>query len=487
MNTRVRWVALWTMCALAITPAMGAGPWYVATNGADSGHNGLSWDQAFATISNALTNATSGTIYVSNGVYTLSAQVTVTKAVTIEGANGSSNTIVDGNGAVRCFQLDNASSVLRGLTIRNGYSDLGGGVRLLFGTLDNCLITGNTATDKGGGTYGGYSVDADRGGYQLITNCQILRNKAIRGGGVCVYDGNGTRDIITITHSDISSNTASGAAAAGGGIWWQAGNLTVQKCRIAGNTATNSATSANGIGIYISTIHRSTLVENCEIVDNQFSHSTSAYEGTLLYGGGMFVAGYTNVIRGCLIARNQVVQQSGGTPTLFFARGGGLYFDTTNQFGNVVESCTIVSNYANFWRQGSDPTYLGGSGIYMVGNGADVIRNCVVYSNAGLPDLYFGDLARTNNIYFTCVNPTNLVLGGIGNITNNPQFVNAAAGNYRLGRSSPCLNVGTNVAWMSTAVDLDGNPRLDGGTSLNGVDMGCYEYAFPGGTLILTR
>lgn len=44
---------------------------------------------------------------------------------------------------------------------------------------------------------------------------------------------------------------------------------------------------------------------------------------------------------------------------------------------------------------------------------------------------------------------------------------------YRLSSTnSPCYNAGTNLAWMITAVDLDGNPRIADGT----VDMGAYEF-----------
>jgi hypothetical protein len=62
-------------------------------------------------------------------------------------------------------------------------------------------------------------------------------------------------------------------------------------------------------------------------------------------------------------------------------------------------------------------------------------------------------------------------LSGSGNISSDPLFVNAAAGNYRLQASSPCINTGTNESWMTGATDLDGTPRIVGGT----VDMGAYE------------
>jgi hypothetical protein len=64
---------------------------------------------------------------------------------------------------------------------------------------------------------------------------------------------------------------------------------------------------------------------------------------------------------------------------------------------------------------------------------------------------------------------------GTGNITNAPLFVNLAGGDYHLQSNSPCINSGNN-AYVSVTNDLDGNPRIVGGT----VDMGAYEYQTPG-------
>ena len=53
-------------------------------------------------------------------------------------------------------------------------------------------------------------------------------------------------------------------------------------------------------------------------------------------------------------------------------------------------------------------------------------------------------------------------------------FVDLAAGDLRLQMGSPCINAG-NSAYVVGTTDLDGNPRIVGGT----VDVGAYEWQGP--------
>ena len=64
---------------------------------------------------------------------------------------------------------------------------------------------------------------------------------------------------------------------------------------------------------------------------------------------------------------------------------------------------------------------------------------------------------------------------GISNLASEPLFVDRLNGNFRLQSNSPCINAGSNGA-VSGTTDLDGRPRIIGGT----VDIGAYEYQGPG-------
>ena len=153
---------------------------YVDASRPDDSGDGRSWATAKKTIPDALACAAAGAeIVVTNGVYQPIA--TFNAPITVRSVNGASVTIIDGGGTQRCATLDDWSwyptnTVLTGFTLRNGRADEGGGA--LGGTLNNCILSGNTA-----GYYGGGARNS------TLNNCTVTGNTAGEGGGVasCFY------------------------------------------------------------------------------------------------------------------------------------------------------------------------------------------------------------------------------------------------------------------------------------------------------------
>jgi hypothetical protein len=108
-----------------------------------------------------------------------------------------------------------------------------------------------------------------------------------------------------------------------------------------------------------------------------------------------------------------------------------------------------------------------------VGGGAweSAFTNCIVYYNSPLGS------SNQNNVAICTINSSCTYSAGVlstGNISNAPLFVDLAGGDLHLQGNSPCINAGAN-RYVSSLTDLDGNPRIEGGT----VDIGAYEFQSP--------
>lgn len=211
----------------------------------------------------------------------------------------------------------------------------------------------------------------------------------------------------------------------GGGVWCESSSAVVSNCVI----LQNSANSLGG-GAYSGTLN------NCKLINN----SASAYVGDdYCYGGGA----YASTLNNCILTGNHA------------GWGGGSYNGTLN-------NCTVSGNTARRY----------GGGV-SASSGLPIIRNCIVYDNS----VIIAGYAANPNIYaatasYCCTTP--LPDAGTGNFTNAPLFVDQPGGNLHLQPTSPCINAGLN-ATVSGATDLDGNPRIRGGT----VDVGAYEFQNP--------
>jgi hypothetical protein len=280
-------------------------------------------------------------------------------------------------------------------------------------------LTGGRVDDVGGGAAG-----ADQRTCTLI-NCTITGNSANTG---YVY----------------------GESAYGGGAY----GCMLINCTVNGNSATAYGDVQFGIpaGAYGGGAYDCTL-NNCTLTDNSVRVGGIDTHVSFLQGGGAYYC----ILNNCTLSGNSTGGQGGGaddctlnncTLTGNSANSGG------GANGGTLYSCTLTGNQA-----------VHGGGSY-----GGTLDNCIVYFNG-----YENYSSCT--LSYCCTTPLPY---GPGNITNAPLFVNTNGwADLHLQFNSPCINAGNNSCLTNSnftnCFDLDGNPRIVGGT----VDIGVYEYQSP--------
>ena len=196
-----------------------------------------SWEFAAVTIQDAVDAAAPGDeIVVTNGVYQtgaravygMSNRVAVTKPVIVRSVSGPEVTSIVGYGpngpaAVRCVFMTNGA-VLSGFTLTNGatqidgdpeigsVSNSGGGVWCPSRSpvVTNCVLAGNSAYGPGGGAFG-----------NTLNNCTLTGNSATYGAGAAGS---------TLNNCTLTGNLAGDS---GGGAVWS----TLNNCTLTDNSA----------------------------------------------------------------------------------------------------------------------------------------------------------------------------------------------------------------------------------------------------------
>lgn len=302
---------------------------------------------------------------------------------------------------------------LTDVIVTGNQADSGGGIYVAAGTttLDSGTVSGNTAAatlNSGGGIYvnssatlivqNGSTIGGDTAGETNsaefgggITNVgtttidgSIISGNAASNSGGGIYNVAGS---VTITSSTVSGNTAEGD---GGGLYNVSGTLTVESSStIGGDTAgeANSAAAGGGIFVYdgTATIDASTVSGN-----------------SADYGGGILVNpfGTASVKNGSTISDNTAAIQGGGINTVGIltvkdsallrntaANTGGAVYSSNNNINTtrisgsciVANSTTAVFNaeiasqvaMGNWWGAPGGPNTTGAdtiSGTWSAGN-----------------------------------------------------------------------------------------------------------------------
>lgn len=480
-----------------------------------------SWASAARNIQDAIDAASpSDDIVVTNGVYATggrgelavsatSNRVSVTKPVTVRSLNGPGVTIIQGARGVRCAYLTD-DALLSGFTLTNAiiFEDGGAGVfcHSMSAVVSNCIIVGNSTGGSGGGAWGG-----------SLHKCLVANNAASDDGGGAIYS--------TLNHCTLSDNYANDG---GGGAYGSSLNdcaltgnwapddggggaysCTLNRCTLTGNSAGDSG----GGGAHSSTLSDcilsrnsagagggavSSALNNCLLLGNVAHYGGGAFDCTLTNctlqtnvawieqggaGGGSGGGANSGSLSGCVLVNNTASFSGGGTSFSMLnccilqgnsaPLGGGCEGDGSTPVTNSL----LLSNRAEFSGGGvygcdlANCTLAGNTAEFGGGVAHSRLVNSIVYYNSS-PN---GENYFQSDFGSSCSMPD--AGSWAGNITNEPAFQNAAAGDYRLSPGSACIDAGADLSDRLSA-DLNGVPRpMDGNRDgLARFDMGAYEF-----------
>lgn len=426
------------LAVLLFTISLRGAEYFVSTNGSDSA-DGTSWETAFKTIHKGVDTAIDNDIiWLADGNFTLTGQVSIVKGVALKSLNGATNTFINGAySGFRGFFIGHPDALLDGLTITNFYvgSQLAGddrygaGIYMTNGIVQNCIISGNTLKNyKDNAAYTGY-------GAGIAMSGGILQNS-------------------TISHNNLLAERPN----YGGGVYID-GSALVRHCVVEGNIASADRynASSSGGGIYLS----DGTVQNCVIRHNQATGDfpkDAAGKGSG-YGGGVYQSG--GVMENCLVIGNES-----------FGTGGGVYMDD-----GILQYCTISKNKA---RQG-------GCGLYKKTSGT--VSNSVIWDNMQFGYYHYNTYAvndvTVNSGTYPVYSCASELTSGTGNISEDPLFrsvgdgygVELVGGDFRLGLASPCIDAAMADVSVTNDVAGDVRPQFGAGAGVSEWDMGAYELA----------
>ncbi|MCE6991403.1 T9SS type A sorting domain-containing protein [Dyadobacter sp. CY323] len=263
--------------------------WHVNAAASSENADGVTWETAFPTFQQALSEALpDDQIWVARGEYQPASgeYFEMKTGVKIYGGFLANETTLDqrprpvaGNAAIASVLKGNGNSVIRndynnldsedlldGFTITGGEAEEGGGVYNQWSspTFYNCSFINNKALANGGGMF-------HSGGQLNLYSCSFITNASEgNGGGLYVQPEFGG----TILNSVFDRNNA---VSAGGGIWQDGAGISLINVTLSGNTAESAGGIASGgsggLWIFNSIIYgnSSGIVGNVEGIERYFS------------------------------------------------------------------------------------------------------------------------------------------------------------------------------------------------------------------------
>ncbi len=267
-----------------------------------------------------------------------SAELAVTKNVSIEGSGRTVRIVGDGDN--RVFNVTAGNVTLSDLTVTGGGLSgpvvHGGGIINAAGTLllRDVTVTGNSVSNSSGGIPAGGGVFNEAGTLQIVDSTISANTAAVTPKGGGVPEGGGVANemgSVTITRSSITGNTASiaepGGVPEGAGVESSSGALTIADSAVSANTAIGGSVAEGGGIVALNT---TTVINGATVSGNVASEIGAS---TIGEAGGILQS------KGSLSLLNSTITANSATGE--FSEAGGLQARETSA---VITNSTIVAN-----------------------------------------------------------------------------------------------------------------------------------------------
>jgi len=349
-------------------------------------------------------------------------------------ASGMSGDEQDGGGMYN----DGVAPTVRNCTFTgNSAIDDGGAVCNVANTirLTDCTFDGNTAGDRGGALHNLSFAEV------TLVDCTFSGNQGEQGGAL--HSSSGALDV---TDCSFTGNVAEIAGAIGATY---ACSLAISQCTFTQNRADAVTTFVGGAGA-VGPMESTAMITDCSFVENSANSA-----GGIAYGGGAIGNFDGNMaVTNCIFDSNSTDGILGGGAVASLADAARAVTTLTN--------CTFYDNAAGSAVGGAVLTF----GLFP--DATATVTNCILWGDS--PDEISGGGSFTATVSYCDVQGG---YPGVGNIDADPDFRDAAGGDFRLILGSPCIDQANTSA--APDHDIDGALRPQGADA----DMGAYEYDSP--------
>jgi hypothetical protein len=334
------------------------------------------------------------------------------EVVTINGSAGRGTALVEARGS---YTFD-------GLILDANSSQYGvqtWGDNIILKNMDIHDATNAFATDGNSTTFAGQGIEIT----ENVLATQVLNSKIHDNGKFADHNGDGR---------------------AGHGIYWQGSNGTVDGSEIYNN-------GHEGIQLYCNA--------NLGDCPTGIGNSNDTIRNSRVHNNGLIIADC-----GITAASNlsNALPHKIYNNVIYNNQGNGLCLDNGAGSGQIAYSNTSYNN----GLAGS-----GGGGITLSRGSGHIVQNNISWGNP--TDLYNfgsgGSVTATNNL---CGSNSGWP-GTPCNVTSNPLFVNASAGNFQLQSGSPAIGKGLTLS-------APYNTDITGGIRSVPFDLGAYEFVVGG-------